>query len=64
MERELHNEVLRDVTVGGTLGSGGQWAVRHMGIQEKHKLSVETPEGKTPVKRRGHASEDDIKMNL
>ena len=28
MERELHNEGLRDVTVGGTLGSGGQWGYK------------------------------------
>jgi hypothetical protein len=28
LERELHNEVLLDVTVGGTLGSGGQWPVK------------------------------------
>jgi hypothetical protein len=30
--RELRNEVLRGVTVGGTLGSGVQWPVRRVGI--------------------------------
>jgi hypothetical protein len=34
LEREMHNEVLRDVTVGGTLGSGGQWPVRRMGYKK------------------------------
>ena len=59
LERELHNEVLRDI-----LGSGGQWPVRRMGYRKSINCFVETSEGKTSVRRRRHGSEGDIKMNF
>jgi hypothetical protein len=64
LEIELHNEVLRDVTLGGTLGSGDQWPARRMGYRKRVICFVGTPEGKTTDRRRRHGSEDDIKMNL